>query len=103
MAKACCLAVVACLSQDATMYKVEEEKPQEDRSAKTQSDDKAKTIDRLVNLWVHQNTLLWSRMQTLTALQVAVLGGWYFSILATLLVAPSSLCLSHCWAFYCLC
>jgi hypothetical protein len=37
-----------------------------------------KTIDRLINLLTHQNTLLWSRLQTLSALQVPVLGGWYF-------------------------
>jgi hypothetical protein len=40
--------------------------------------DWPKTIDRLLNLYSHQNTLLWSRLQTLTALQIPVLGGWYF-------------------------
>src|SRR6266705_2475026 len=34
-------------------------------------------IDRCINLWIHQNTLLWGRLQTLSALQVAVIGGWY--------------------------
>ncbi|HEY5813387.1 MAG TPA: hypothetical protein VIT23_12140 [Terrimicrobiaceae bacterium] len=57
----------------------EEEKQRQDAVGRnTPSDDKAKTIDRLVNLWIHQNTLLWNRLQTLTALQVAVLGGWYY-------------------------
>ena len=32
----------------------------------------------MVNLWVHQNNLLWSRLQTLTALQLPMLGGWYY-------------------------
>jgi hypothetical protein len=40
--------------------------------------DEAKTIDRLISLWVQQNTLLWSRLQTLATLQTAVFGGWYF-------------------------
>lgn len=40
--------------------------------------DKQKAIDRLLNLYIHQNNLLWSRLQALTALQIPVLGGWYF-------------------------
>jgi hypothetical protein len=40
--------------------------------------DKPKTIDRLVTLYMHQNTLLWTRLQTLAALQLPVLAGWYF-------------------------
>ncbi|HEY5813113.1 MAG TPA: hypothetical protein VIT23_10740 [Terrimicrobiaceae bacterium] len=43
-----------------------------------QKQDKAKTIDRLLDLWIHQNTLLWNRLQTLAVLQVPVIGGWYF-------------------------
>jgi hypothetical protein len=35
-------------------------------------------LDRCINLWTHQNTLLWGRLQTLSAIQVAVIGGWYF-------------------------
>jgi len=33
--------------------------------------------NRCIKLWMHQNTLLWGRLQTLSALQVAVVGGWY--------------------------
>jgi hypothetical protein len=43
-----------------------------------EKDRQQKSIDRLVNLYMHQNTLLWSRLQALTALQIPVLGGWYF-------------------------
>jgi hypothetical protein len=27
---------------------------------------------------MHQNTLLWGRLQTISGVQVAVIGGWYF-------------------------
>jgi len=35
-------------------------------------------LDRCLNLWIHQNSLLWGRLQTIAAIQGAVLGGWYF-------------------------
>ena len=40
-----------------------------------EKDRQQKSIDRLVNLYMHQNTLLWGRLQALTALQIPVLGG----------------------------
>ncbi len=36
-----------------------------------------KSIDRRLNLWTHQNTLLWGRLQTISALQLAIFAGWY--------------------------
>jgi hypothetical protein len=35
-------------------------------------------FDRCLTLWMHQNTLLWGRLQTISVLQVAVISGWYF-------------------------
>ena len=40
--------------------------------------EREKTTDRLLDQWIHQNKLLWIRSQTLTALQLPVLGGWYY-------------------------
>jgi len=40
--------------------------------------DQEKTIDRLLNLWLHQNTLLWSRLQTIALLQVPVMTAWFW-------------------------
>lgn len=33
--------------------------------------------DRVL-LWIHQSNLLWSRLQTISAIQVGVFTGWYF-------------------------
>jgi hypothetical protein len=46
--------------------------------ANNDSKTKDKILDHLIDLWKHQNTLLWSRLQTLAGLQIPVLGGWYF-------------------------
>jgi hypothetical protein len=39
--------------------------------------DKAETVNKLVDLYTHQNTLLWGRLQTLSVLQLPVAAGWY--------------------------
>jgi hypothetical protein len=31
-----------------------------------------------VQIWIHQSNLLWSRLQTITAIQVGAFTGWYF-------------------------
>ena len=36
-----------------------------------------KSSDR-VSLWIHQSNLLWSRLQTISAIQVGTFAGWYF-------------------------
>lgn len=49
-----------------------------DETAHLSSDsNNDKATDRFLNLWIHQNGLLWGRLQAISALQVAVLGGWY--------------------------
>lgn len=47
--------------------------------AKTARD---KTIDRYITIWLHQNTLLWGRLQAIGVLQIAVISGSY-SLLIT--------------------
>jgi hypothetical protein len=53
----------------------------------------------LLSLWIHQNTILWGRLQTIGVIQVAVVAGWYslfdgkryaYAALATLLGAALS-------------
>ena len=39
------------------------------------ADDKLAT--HLRTLWIHQNTVLWGRLQSIGVLQVAVVAGWY--------------------------
>lgn len=40
---------------------------------------KDKPLDPLkVQLWIHQSGLLWSRLQTISAIQVGALAGWWF-------------------------
>ena len=34
----------------------------------------------LLDVWLHQNQLVWSRLQTIALLQVAVISGWWYSI-----------------------
>jgi hypothetical protein len=36
-----------------------------------------KLVGHLLVLWMHQNTLVWGRVQLISAIQVAVIGGWY--------------------------
>jgi len=46
-------------------------------------------LDRCIDLWKHQNKLLWGRLQTISAIQGAVLAGWYFLFTGE----------HFCWAF----
>ena len=34
--------------------------------------------DLNVQIWIHQSNLLWSRLQTISAIQVGAFTGWYF-------------------------
>jgi hypothetical protein len=36
-----------------------------------------KLVTQLLNLWMHQNTLLWGRVQLISAIQAGVVGGWF--------------------------
>jgi hypothetical protein len=63
-----------CSSKNESADADETPKRNDDEKAK----DVAKTVDRLIDFWIHQNTLLWSRLQTLAALQVPVLAGCYY-------------------------
>jgi len=43
-----------------------------------ESEEIDKLVDRSLEAWRHQNELLWGRLQTIAAVQVAVIGGCYF-------------------------
>jgi hypothetical protein len=36
-----------------------------------------KLTAHLLSLWMHQNTILWGRIQLISAIQAVVVGGWY--------------------------
>gem|GEM_PF-2992539 len=38
------------------------------------------SADKLVDLWMHENRLAWSRVQTAIALHAALIFGWYYSM-----------------------
>ncbi len=58
--------------------------PEPQKKAEEKTDNRKSTdetellkLPELLTLWGQQNTLLWGRLQTVTALQVAIIGGWY--------------------------
>ena len=52
--------------------------PSDSGTKERQDEAKEKLIDRLSIFWMHQNELLWGRLQTIAVIQAGVLAGWYY-------------------------
>ena len=55
--------------------------------------DKEKIAVEFAKVWAEQSKMLWSRLQTVTAIQTGVFAAWYFMRDKNFFLAPATVCL----------